>query len=127
MIDNQIHISVVVLVEQTHRLNISAGFPQRSSQQQIFVQPRHRFFERQEFHLLAVGAFGVVDALDDLVVAEPPVRMEDRGEDALCAHDGIESELPVGDGGGVGGAVGVEGFPVARDQRGNSQQVRLMT
>ena len=110
--------TVVVEIEQSDAFVLSGNASQRLFAGQILVQPFHRLLERQEFHLLAVGAFGVVDELDDLVIAEPAVRMEDRGEDTLRAHDGVQGELPVGDGGGVGGAVGVEGFPVARDHRG---------
>src|SRR4051812_5962258 len=54
-----------------------------------------RFAEREKLDLLSVLLDGVVDELDNLIVADPAVRMKDEVHHALLEDSDVEGRLPV--------------------------------
>ncbi len=116
--DDHVHEAVVIQIEQPHAVVPAIGGAQRLSTQQVLVQSLLRFAEGEELHFFAVLRRRVFDEIDDLLIANPAVRMEDQAEHAAFDDGGIEGRLPIADGDGIVRLVPVLGHPIAGHDAG---------
>src|SRR5262249_16237697 len=74
---------------------LTIGGSQGLTAQQIFVQTLLSFAEIEKLNFPAIFAHRVIDQLNDLIVANPAVRMKNQIEHALLDHGGIERRFPI--------------------------------
>ena len=94
--DDHVHEAVVVHVEQADAVVLAVGGAQRLAAEQVACSAAPAT-SRKVRNLTFLPCFvdRMVDQLDDLLVANPAVRVEDEAEDALLDDGGVEGGLPV--------------------------------
>ena len=98
---------------------MTVGCPQGLAAGQILGQTLVDFAEVEELDFSAMTCDGMIDQLDDLVVADPAVGMEDQREDTPFDHRSINGRLEVLDGLRVADAMKILCIPVAGHQAGD--------
>src|SRR6185295_12942889 len=95
---DHIQVAVVVQIDQSHAIVLAVGGAQRLAEQQILIESVLSLAEVEELHFPSKGLLRVVNELDQLFGANPPVRVKNKRECSLLEDGRLQGGLPISDG-----------------------------